>query len=182
MSQYFSHKPLTEKQWYWVEKLIGEAKKRLAQVTIEPQAIIPNGENIQALLDMARKKQPYPVIRLMVAGYKVDLRPKQHRGANVRFDGQKIGMLLGEKLFIDVPLTSALFELVEKLKQLAENPEEMAKKFAIETGACCFCGITIVNKHSLAVGYGPICAANYGLPWGEEGDPEIEALKRSLQE
>lgn len=35
--------------------------------------------------------------------------------------------------------------------------------------ACCFCGIALTDDgdgRSVKVGYGPVCAAKYGLPWG----------------
>lgn len=34
-------------------------------------------------------------------------------------------------------------------------------------GWCCFCGRELETDASLTVGYGPICADRYGLPWGE---------------
>ena len=33
-------------------------------------------------------------------------------------------------------------------------------------GNCCFCRLELTTNESLAVGYGPICADHYGLPWG----------------
>jgi len=34
------------------------------------------------------------------------------------------------------------------------------------TGSCCFCHKALDNDDSVAVGYGPVCAKNYGLPYG----------------
>ncbi len=34
------------------------------------------------------------------------------------------------------------------------------------TGRCAFCHLPLSDERSLEVGYGPICADHYGLPWG----------------
>jgi hypothetical protein len=36
-----------------------------------------------------------------------------------------------------------------------------------EQGYCLFCGRELNTPESLSVGYGPICAAHFGLPWGD---------------
>ena len=36
-----------------------------------------------------------------------------------------------------------------------------------EADACCFCDTPLFDKRSTSKGYGPICAGNYGLPWGD---------------
>lgn len=35
------------------------------------------------------------------------------------------------------------------------------------TSNCCYCSRTLETKESLTVGYGPVCAKKWGLPWGE---------------
>lgn len=35
------------------------------------------------------------------------------------------------------------------------------------TGTCCFCARELTDTRSVSVGYGPICADHYGLPWGD---------------
>jgi len=61
--------------------------------------------------------------------------------------------------------TSARFK--EEIQAICAKPVEEAKVRGIKTGYCCFCCTPIQTKESLAAGYGPICAGNYGLPWGE---------------
>lgn len=43
---------------------------------------------------------------------------------------------------------------------------EQAAAFGSMTGHCCFCNTAIDTPESVAVGYGPICAGKFGLPWG----------------
>lgn len=41
-----------------------------------------------------------------------------------------------------------------------------AAAFGYANARCVFCARTLSTAESTAVGYGPVCAANYGLPWG----------------
>ena len=54
------------------------------------------------------------------------------------------------------------------LELFVADPEAAAKLYGHETGSCCFCGTALSDPRSVGVGYGPICAGNYGLPWGEK--------------
>lgn len=44
---------------------------------------------------------------------------------------------------------------------------EEAAAFGKMVGRCCFCSTPIDTPESIAAGYGPVCAANRGLPWGD---------------
>lgn len=53
-----------------------------------------------------------------------------------------------------------------------------ALAFSMEGSVCCFCGRDLDTAESISVGYGPICAAKYGLPWGEVAEPASVVLAR----
>jgi hypothetical protein len=55
----------------------------------------------------------------------------------------------------------------ELIAELSVDPVAAAKRHAHLTGNCCFCNRKLDDERSTAAGYGPICAGNYGLPWGE---------------
>lgn len=55
-----------------------------------------------------------------------------------------------------------LYKLSEDDKLTAEKAAAFGKLY----GVCVFCGLTLTNEASIEVGYGPVCAENYGLPWG----------------
>ncbi len=57
--------------------------------------------------------------------------------------------------------------LVAALGAMAADPAGQAAAYGHETGCCCFCARELTDKRSIAVGYGPICADHFGLPWGE---------------
>lgn len=53
------------------------------------------------------------------------------------------------------------------LVALAADPAAVAGQHGIATGECCFCARALSTRESRSVGYGPICAERYGLPWGD---------------
>lgn len=57
-------------------------------------------------------------------------------------------------------------QLRDKVIELIKNPHDVLQKAGRKHSFCCFCGTQITSKDSLAVGYGPICAEKFGLPWG----------------
>lgn len=64
--------------------------------------------------------------------------------------------------------------LEDELQEFAANPAEYAARYGRESGNCCFCNIKITDSRSLNVGYGPVCAENYDLPWGEKAPLEVQ--------
>jgi hypothetical protein len=55
-------------------------------------------------------------------------------------------------------------ELTSTLEQFAISPREYATMTGKKYGYCCFCARELTAPDSLAAGYGPRCAENYGLP------------------
>lgn len=58
----------------------------------------------------------------------------------------------------------------ELTKVLCENPLAAARLWGQRTSRCCFCNLPLETPESVTAGYGPVCAENWGLPWGEVGD------------
>jgi hypothetical protein len=52
------------------------------------------------------------------------------------------------------------------LRRFAADPANVAAEHGRLTGHCCFCNRGLEDERSTSVGYGPICADHYGLPWG----------------
>lgn len=52
------------------------------------------------------------------------------------------------------------------LTRLAENPAKVAAEHGHLTGNCCFCNRPLDDPRSTTVGYGPVCAKHFSLPWG----------------
>jgi hypothetical protein len=100
-------------------------------------------------------------VRLMTRG--------SHVGAiNVQTGGYYDGTWYG-RVEPDGTLISSRFmtdAVRALLTELATDPVAAAKRFAALTGNCCFCNRELTDDRSTSVGYGPICAGHYGLPWG----------------
>lgn len=54
----------------------------------------------------------------------------------------------------------------EAVNQFSTNPAQVAGAHGKLTSNCCFCSKALTDERSLEVGYGKICAAHFGLPWG----------------
>lgn len=64
-----------------------------------------------------------------------------------------------------------------------DNPASIldeARAHGHKTGNCCFCSKFLTTRESVTVGYGPICAGKYGLPWGEIVDREPVEIVSSV--
>ena len=54
-------------------------------------------------------------------------------------------------------------EILAILKKLADDPHSFAAAYGKLTGHCCFCNRYLSDDRSVTVGYGPVCAARFGL-------------------
>lgn len=175
--QYFERGSLSDRQWPYVVSLVEEAKKKEQQDMERKVELPPNVDFDFQPIFLLMNDVPNARIRLKTQqGVKVVLRwgSEQYNNAN------KVVVMATQDNFNRVPAGTidalgrlrlnqsvAVIGLVDLLKELATNPQETAAKYGKETGVCCFCAITLTDPRSVTVGYGPICAGNYGLPWGE---------------
>ena len=78
--------------------------------------------------------------------------------------------------------------ITERLQALAADPVRVAAEHGRLTGNCCFCNRALEDARSTAVGYGPVCAGHYALPWGDRApvaqpqrqqvEDDVEAFER----
>ena len=173
-----ARRPLSQKQFAWVEKL---AQRATAAPRVN--ACIGSVAGLLALFNTARAnglrnpaivaQSPVGPIRLSVAGE----RARQPGTINVAEKGR-----FGEATWFGRIKLDGTFEaardgapdaLIDYLTEFAEHPAQMAAAHGHATGSCCFCQRELTDARSVAVGYGPICAAKWSLPWGEQ--PEAQA-------
>jgi hypothetical protein len=69
------------------------------------------------------------------------------------------------------PARQAPSDLGEKLRAFAADPAGVAAAYGHLHGRCCFCNTALTDERSTSVGYGPICADHFGLPWGARPAP-----------
>jgi hypothetical protein len=131
---------------------------------------------IHALLQHARDAgNQWPKIYLKVDNDPVVLAINAKGKVNIT-DGRRFG----ENTWYGAIQTDGWFntnratpKIVELLEALNADPAKVASQHGVATDYCCFCNIVLKTKESRSVGYGPICAGKFGLPWGEI-DPELE--------
>lgn len=66
-------------------------------------------------------------------------------------------------------------EVENILRELAADPLQVLKQNGIATSQCCYCGRALNDPRSREVGYGPICADKYGLPYGSRNRVDAES-------
>lgn len=161
---------LTPKQAPWVDRLLARAKgevptkvgdlapilalfERASDRLTRPAIVLSTPETGAVRVSVAGHKSKYPGTLQVTGLGGYDVRPWLGR---VNKDGTftpGVGALGKEQ---------ALSGL---LSRFAAAPAVVASEHGKVTGCCCFCNRALEDKRSVAVGYGPICADNYGLPW-----------------
>jgi Family of unknown function (DUF6011) len=68
-------------------------------------------------------------------------------------------------------------KVIAALKLFSADPAGVAAQYGKLHGKCCFCHKGLSDEKSTSVGYGPVCAGHYGLPWGDNQSPGAAALK-----
>jgi len=52
------------------------------------------------------------------------------------------------------------------------NPANFLAQCSRNIGVCCYCNLPLSVDESKTVGYGKVCAGNWGLPWGKNVNPD----------
>lgn len=167
----------SDKQAYWIAKLA----ERATNGNTPPASYGDDGElsPIADMLKSAGQKMKRPRITLDHDGASIAL---SLAGASSRYPGSVhittgqgedrayLGRIGTDGKLHDSPARKAECDfgsLFTYLMEFANDPASAAAAHGHATGACCFCNTPIKSEKSLSVGYGPICAAQYGLPWGD---------------
>jgi hypothetical protein len=185
VSQFDRRGDLSDKQWPWVQRLIDKTK---------PAESFSGGQagEFLALADFINRaaKHPttnpkglvHPKIRFDLSGidecWRGDLLLKR-AGDNARYPGSinvTNGMPFGDPAgeFYGRIHKDGRFEegrdcnatVRGVLIALNADPASLAAGYGKKTGNCCFCNTPLSDDRSTSVGYGPICAERYCLPWG----------------
>jgi len=169
---------LSVKQWVWVHILSCEKEQRA-----ERQASLPRTQNIVDYMTRAAQNLKFPKVlmtaedgtdlQLSVAGQKAKLPGSINLTDGGPFgDNAWYGRIHTDgrcDLRDDVP--EAIVNLVHNLDT---DPAAVVGECGKKSGACCCCGKELTHEHSVAVGYGPQCAKNFGMPWGSQAAPVVE--------
>lgn len=174
LQQFSRRGDLSPKQWDWIVRLA-----QRAQAPQAPRQTTSLG-SVAGLLDLFATakanglKNPAIVAQSPVGPIRISV-----AGGNARFPGTinvaEKGRFGEAKWFGRIKLDGT-FEaakdgappaLVSYLAEFAAKPAETAAAHGHTTGNCCFCDRPLTDERSTSVGYGPICAKKWALPWGE---------------
>lgn len=175
----------SSKQAHWISVLAQRAR----EVRNAPAKVQIDLTRINQMIDRAGKKLKHPklLVRDAETGAIYRVTPA---GPGSRYYGQLnvtstgsyedrtwYGRLDQQGVFHASPEARGTFTAIERaLQALAQDPAGVAKAYGQATGVCCFCGITLTDERSVSAGYGPICAENFGLAWGEVNPRKVKSV------
>lgn len=170
---------IAAKGWGWSPKQHAVILKLMAQAAETAPKPLPVArgrmDTLVAIFAKAAGKLKHPAVTLPVPGEPA-LRLTYSAGGKVPGSisvadaapfgqGRWFGRIMpdGTLAPTKTPLTPAHMDLLDAF---ADDPAGVAAAHGKASGACCFCSRALEDQRSLEVGYGPVCATNYGLPWG----------------
>jgi hypothetical protein len=165
----FHDRGWSDKQAFWARKLA------IVPTEAPAEAPTPDCAQIIGFMDRASRHLKYPKIKLSIDGEPFVLSRAGERsrtpGAVQLTDGGPYGdNVWYGRIERDGTFTQSARctpEVMAVLQQLATDPAAVAKAHGQAYGQCCFCRRALEDYRSVSMGYGPICAEHYGLPWGE---------------
>lgn len=173
---FFTKGKLSDKQMYWVGVL---TTKALGIDTTPKAESVGNLEGFIALFEEAKANLKYPKITLDINGEPLKFTlagPKAKQPGTINItDGGPYG---ANKWYGRVTkdgtwtpsnqVTDGLRTIISRtLVGFSKDPKSAAMKYGHMSSSCCFCHKKLDTKESVAAGYGPVCADNWGLPWGD---------------
>lgn len=169
---YRTKKTLSHKQAEWVDEL---TKRAVAPKSTEPKPVAQVGgfQKVYDLFAAASKKLRFPKIRLQVGEQPVVLAVAGQKSSQPGVVNVTDGGPFGANKWFGRVATDGSWqqgksypetaEVAKLLQALADDPVKTAREYGKLTGACCFCGLVLTDKQSVAAGFGETCAKNYGL-------------------
>ena len=168
--QYNQRGKLSDKQWHWVNKLVAELDRPAA-----PAAPTTDLSGVITLLQDAKQHLKFPAIRLTASdGTPVVLkvagdRAKEPGTVNATDGGSYPDNRWFGRIALDgafKPGRDCTTDVIDVLVRLGCDPATVAAEHGKLTGSCSFCRQPLSDERSTEVGYGPVCAKHFGLPWG----------------
>jgi hypothetical protein len=159
LNQYLRKGSLSEKQW--------AAADRAAKRDAMPKADTANVTlpNIAAHLRTASDKLKNPKVTIEGLEFKL-MTAGNHAGTifiSRGYWGSGIGKITSEGSLITY--RSFEPEHLTTITKIEADPKGVIAKSGKDSGQCCYCALPLTDDRSLHVGYGPVCAKNYALPY-----------------
>jgi hypothetical protein len=171
---------LSDKQLAWAETLAAKAANG-GKPPARTVTAVGDLSGIMALFDRAKGKLKFPAIVVPDGNgraYRVNVAGERARvpgSLNVTAGESRAwyGRVLASGVFEASPREATPAGLPDALRAFASDPAKVAGAAGRLTGRCCFCGLAIGegdDPRARAVGYGEVCARNWGLPFPSRVD------------
>lgn len=157
---------LTDEQRRWVHVLVSDTEARIEQ----EKAAGPVGLLVIEMFDHASESLQFPKVRFLDFVLKRLGERSRTPGAVAiirKVDNSFIGRIDRDGVIRWLVGMLVVQVIRDRLEAFCKNPVAEAQLEGQYLGSCCFCGLELTDRRSLATGYGPICASKYGLPWGQ---------------
>lgn len=168
ISQFEKKGSLSAKQWHWVDKLASEKKPQRDRHGLSNINFANGVLQLMAEAQGSGLKRP----RLTVGTHRFSVAPLDGKNAGYVYvttqGGTYLGKVSRDGRYFPAPVLQK-FEADELMRISQLSLEELKQEMVLQgkrSSHCCFCSTTITTNESLAVGYGPVCADRFGLPWG----------------
>lgn len=164
--------PFSSKQLYWVDKFIQEGEEAKAATNqLRPSAELRKFPNIAKLFLYSKQvtSLAYPKITYQLAKElpAITLYYNNNHGciqakvagklvATIKANGQEDARW---------PIKTSYLAMLETIEK---DPVAAATLSGKLTSCCSFCGRALTDERSVVLGYGPVCAEHWGLPWDAE--------------
>jgi hypothetical protein len=168
---------LTENQENAVKKAMAKTKERV-EARLNEAEDMGDMSGLLEIINRAKEHLQTPKIALKtkdgnpVLVY-VAKKTSKYAGSVMISDGGPYGnstwygYITEDGKWVQYSKTKPEFASVESiLKEFIKDPAKVAAEYGSLTGNCCFCRQGLTDSRSTEVGYGPVCADHYGLPWG----------------
>ena len=172
----------SEKQAYWIEKMIERATVQSDEQDAPKSDDLGNVDwpKLVGLFVQAGSKLKYPKLSFEEDGFKLVIK---RAGSGSKYSGDLMltdGGPFGSNLWYGRITSDGQFvssrvgeqyrdRLLPLLRAFVQDPHGFASTYGKKSGNCCFCAKEIGHgegkgsEKSKAVGYGPVCAKNWGL-------------------
>lgn len=162
---------LSINQLYWIHKLAMDSIKPIQKIGYSY-----NIANTLILFDRVSTKLKFPKLRFNISEHdnfgniftstmtlaRMSERSRNPGAVAVTYNGIYKGYINRD----GTSLTDFPQEIKQIIVDFEKDPLNYAKNSGHLAGRCMFCGLNLDDERSTKVGYGPICAKNWGLPWG----------------
>ena len=160
---------LSPEQMWWVHKILND-RERPAQAG--PASIPSVGKRMIEMFDRAAEHLKFPKIRFADVHFVRAGERSKHPGSITvtsahpdREQRAYFGRIQRDGSFVQGQYLDSIHRA--RILEILADPAELAGIQGRECGSCCFCSRPLTDARSTSVGYGPICAEHFGLPWGE---------------